>query len=186
MPDIGKVALLGVLITQKNPGERWRVIRVGHSLLFIPLVIPPICPLELKCWKSYLYFSPLPGHPFSFQPYLPTRKGETRKGFQQGKLGWWRGARRSLLAGKLDVTAITYCPCSYPAYAREKSFVNKCEGADSKNLRLHRSASNTIMGHWFSIGLQQPRLPRVLNYHIPRAFFGIQPRRLTKSSMLHL
>lgn len=52
MPDIGKVALLSILTPQKNPGETWRAIRVGHSLLFIPLVIRALCPLELKCWKN--------------------------------------------------------------------------------------------------------------------------------------
>lgn len=48
-----------------------------------------------------------------------------------------RGFRESLVsgrvpgslcfAGKFDVAAITYCPCSYPVYARETSFVNKCK-----------------------------------------------------------
>lgn len=124
--------------------------------------------------------SPPPGHPFYLQPPLPIRKGV------QGNPGWWQSARHSQLAGKFDVAALTYCPCGYPAYAREKSFVNKCEELDSKNFRLHCSASNTIIGHWFSIGSQKWRLPWVLNYHVPRAIFGILPRLLTKSSMLHL
>lgn len=64
---------------------------------------------------------PFPGHPFSLQPPLAIGKGV------QGNPGWWRGARLSLPAEKCDVAAITYCPCGYPAYAREESFVNKCE-----------------------------------------------------------
>lgn len=65
--------------------------------------------------------SPFSGHSFFLQPPLPIRKGI------QGKPGFWQGARQSWLSGKFDVAAITYCPCSYPVYARGKSFVNKCK-----------------------------------------------------------
>lgn len=63
--------------------------------------------------------SPLLGYPFSLRLPLPIRKRV------QGKPGWWRGARWCLLAGKFDVAAVTYRPCSYPVYAREESIGNK-------------------------------------------------------------
>lgn len=55
------------------------------------------------------------------QPPLPIRKRI------HGKPGWWQDARQFLLAGKFDMAAVAYCPCSYPANAREKRVVNKCE-----------------------------------------------------------
>lgn len=77
--------------------------------------------LFLSCTHGQCWRSPLHGHSFSHQPPLPIRKGIC------GNPGWWRDARQSLLAGKFDVAAVAYCPCSYLANAREKSVVNKCE-----------------------------------------------------------
>lgn len=65
-------------------------------------------PIGTEVLEESALQSPLLGHSVSLQPPLPIRKG-FRESLVSGRV-----PGHLCFAGKFDVAAITYCPCSYP------------------------------------------------------------------------